>query len=65
LAEHNINFDYVNVNPECLDSNLCSFKGKFYFDLLFEDKAGFEPSDWTNIKQALIEEGEWDKKLSH
>jgi len=66
LADHGIRFDHVNENPECEDTNLCSFADKFYMDVLLEDKAGFNGnSGWVDIKNALKELGEWDKKVSH
>jgi len=64
--EYEIGFDFVNENPECLDNELCCFASKFYFDLMFEDKAGFNGMvDWKNIKDCLVEIGEWEKKISH
>lgn len=66
LSKYGIQFDYVNSNPECPDNELCSFKDKWYFDILLEDKAGFDGmNDWLNIKNTLEELGEWDKKMSH
>jgi hypothetical protein len=64
--EHGISFDFVNENPECPDNDLCCFEGKFYMDVLLDDKAGFiGETDWLVIKNTLIEIGEWDKKISH
>jgi len=64
--EYDINFDFINENPECPDNELCCFKGKFYFDILLEDKAGFiGETDWLAIKNTLIEIGEWKKKDKH
>ena len=66
LEDRKIRFDYVNENPECADSELCTFKNKFYFDILLEDKAGFNGvSDWYNIVNSLNALGEWSKKKSH
>lgn len=65
LKDNGINFDYVNENPECKNNELCDFTGKIYFDVLFEDKAGFESSDWLEMKNTLIKLGEWDKKEIH
>lgn len=66
LKQYGIVFDHVNKNPECADTNLCSFKDKFYFDIMLEDKAGFNGnSGWVDIKNALVELGEWEKKLAH
>jgi hypothetical protein len=63
---HGINFEYVNVNPEVktdLGGYGCYDK-KPYFNILFEDKAGFDPeSDWievlnwlTNVEERKIME---------
>jgi hypothetical protein len=66
LTDNEIVFDYVNENPECKDSELCSFASKFYFDVMLEDKAGFVGiSDWLEVKKTLEDLGEWDKKESH
>lgn len=64
--DYGINFDYVNENPDCPSTDLCCFDYKFYFDMLLEDKAGFNGvTDWAKIKTALIALGEWDKPYSH
>lgn len=66
MQKHMVGFDYFNENPECANTELCDFSKKFYFDIMLEDKAGFEGmEDWLAIKQALIDIGEWHKELSH
>ena len=66
LGEKGIVFDYVNENPECPNTELCDFKKKMYFDVLLEDKAGFNgKEDWIEIMSTLQNIGEWDKKTSH
>lgn len=66
LDNYGIDFDYINENPECKDTTLCSFAQKFYFDVMLEDKAGFVgESDWAEIQESLIKMGEWNKKISH
>lgn len=60
LKENKINFDFVNENPLCLNTLLCQFDKKFYFDLLLDDKAGFSAeSDWFKLKKELIRMKEW------
>lgn len=50
----NIIFNYINENPEVKDTNIASFKNKFYFNVGLDDKFGFEPeTDWLDIKQML------------
>tara|TARA_R110000824_G_scaffold12226_7_gene53570 strand:- start:6527 stop:7072 length:546 start_codon:yes stop_codon:yes gene_type:complete len=62
FKEQNIEFDYINENPECGDTEICNFSSKFYFDILLEDKAGFNgETDWTELMTVLINIGEWDK----
>jgi hypothetical protein len=66
LRPQGIEFDYINSNPECVGSELCSFKDKFYFDVMLEDKAGFVgESDWLKVKETLSWHGEWGLKTSH
>jgi hypothetical protein len=55
-----IKFEHVNSNPEVTSNNFCIVEGKFYFDILIDDKGGFEmDSDWLSVKNALIELDEW------
>lgn len=66
LKKQEIVFDYVNENPECPNNDLCDFSKKLYFDVMLEDKAGFDGLvDWKNIMIALKDIGEWDRKYSH
>lgn len=62
LAAKGIVFDFVNENPDCSNTQLCDFSGKFYADVFLEDKAGFlGETDWLLIKQELIRIGEWQE----
>ncbi|NOR85307.1 hypothetical protein GQ473_04255 [archaeon] len=53
LKQNNILFKYVNCNPEVPNTALGNYKDKFYFNILLEDKSGFESSDWIEIKKIL------------
>ena len=60
FAEHKIAFNYINRNPEVESNELLNTSAKPYFDLLLDDKAGFNgETDWLLIKQTLIDIGEW------
>ena len=50
-----INFKYVNENPHAKDTARSSFKEKFYFNVLLDDRAGFSPEDgdWLLIAKEL------------
>lgn len=46
--------NYLNINPLEKDTNLADFSKKFYFNILLDDKAGFNPdTDWDLIYKTL------------
>lgn len=51
----NIHFQYINENPEIKTSESFGYyEKKWYFNLLFEDKAGFNAEkDWLHIYNYL------------
>lgn len=56
LKEYGVNVDYVNDNPECDSTFLSDFGRKFYFDILLDDKAGFDmDTDWYEVRDAIAE----------
>ena len=60
LKEYDISVDYFNENPECESKDVYNFSGKFYFDILIEDKAGFNADeDWIEVHSCIknIQEG--------
>lgn len=55
--ENNINFDYVNENPECKNSSYACFDNKFYFDIGIDDRFGFDAkNDWADLYPELIKD---------
>jgi hypothetical protein len=60
LAKDGITFNYVDENPEVPTTELCDFDRKFYFNVLLDDKAGFEgETDWKLIIDELKAIGEY------
>ena len=60
LRKSGIHFDYINENPECPPNHLCDFSRRFYFNVLLDDKAGFEgATDWELIINELKRIGEF------
>lgn len=52
FKEHNINFTYINHNPDVKNTQYGYYDDKPYFNVLFEDKAGFDAeTDWIEIKK--------------
>jgi len=54
FKENQIYFDYINVNPEVRDDDLGCFQKKPYFNIILDDKAGFEESDWEVILKEVL-----------
>jgi hypothetical protein len=54
FKNHGIHFDYINRNPEVADGGYGYYHDKFYFNVLMDDKAGFDgETDWIAIKKTL------------
>lgn len=54
FKEHNIHFDHINKNPEVADGGYGFYQHKFYFNVLMDDKAGFDgETDWLAIKEII------------
>lgn len=54
LEDEDIDIDFLNSNPDYTMTEICDFSQKFYFDILLDDKAGFEAgSDWEEIYNYL------------
>lgn len=60
FKENKINFECVNCNPEVKNTRYGKFDTKFYFNVLLDDKSGFEGeldenkiNDWIRIREVL------------
>lgn len=56
FSEHGITFNYINLNPEVkTDVNgYGCYDNKPYMNVLFEDKAGFDPeTEWTEVLEFM------------
>ncbi|NMM49902.1 hypothetical protein [Marinigracilibium pacificum] len=54
FEQNGIHFDHVNENPEVKSKKYGYYEKKPYFNVLFEDKAGFDPnSDWDQVIELL------------
>lgn len=50
FAKNGINIKYFNTNPLVNNTITGDFTQKFYFNILLDDKAGFDPDiDWQTI----------------
>jgi len=54
LINEGIRFWYINENPDFPGNNYTDFSKKFCFDVLLDDKAGFDPNtDWLELLNFL------------
>lgn len=61
FKKNKIFFKYLNENPDCPSTKTGDFSKKFYYNVLLDDKAGFNPwKDWKTILK-LVEALEKDK----
>ncbi|MCX5657686.1 MAG: hypothetical protein NTZ48_05635 [Candidatus Omnitrophica bacterium] len=51
--DNGIFFSYVNENPIIQNIVTADFSRKFYFNIMLDDKAGFNPKDWKAIYQLI------------
>lgn len=59
FKKNQIHFDYVNENPEVENSQLGYYDKKPYFNVLLDDKAGFDPKvEWPEILKWVLEDGQ-------
>lgn len=57
FKEDGINLEYLNQNPEVKSGKISCFDTKPYYDILLDDKAGFEWTEWEDILKWLKDEG--------
>lgn len=63
FKDNNIDFDFLEAdNPEVANNALGFYDYKPYFNVLFEDKAGFTPNQWKYVHQYLIDNPEKNEK---
>lgn len=53
FAENNIRVHYFNENPECANTKSGCFDQKFYYSIIVEDKAGFDPDEWPMVAESF------------
>lgn len=54
MQENHIRISFFNENPEVKNTMTGCFDKKFYFSVLLDDKAGFDPEhDWNTITEYM------------
>lgn len=66
FATHNINFEYYLENPEVENDNYGFYEYKPYYNLLLDDKAGFNPNlDWLILDMEFRKHPILDQSRKH
>lgn len=55
FEKNGVSFGSFNENPEEKNTPYACFDKKPYFNVILDDKAGFEPEDWLTLKNYLNE----------
>lgn len=56
FKENGIDIAYFNANPEVPNTKTGCFDKKFYFSVLLDDKAGFDPEvDWNYLYEVMLD----------
>ena len=54
FSENGISFKHANKNPDVESGGYGYYEDKPYADILFDDKAGFDPNeDWATVEKLL------------
>ena len=54
FKENGIYFKHTNKNPDAKDTKYGNFQDKPYMNVLWDDKAGFDPeNDWKLLRKLL------------
>lgn len=54
FMKHGIKVEYFNENPRIKNTKTGCFDKKFYYSVLIDDKAGFDPEDWRLVKDWFL-----------
>lgn len=55
LRSDGIRVEWFNENPDAQNTATGCFDQKFYFSVLVDDKAGFDPSEWTEVQATTLQ----------
>ena len=60
FKEHDIEFTFINKNPDVENTIYGYYEDKPYFNVLFEDKAGFDAkNDWGDVLMYFLNKEGW------
>lgn len=55
LKQDGIDVTWFNQNPAVANTATGCFDRKFYFSVLVDDKAGFDPSEWAEVHATTLQ----------
>lgn len=63
FRDNNIQVDFFNCNPEVPNTETGCFDSKFYYNVIFEDKAGFRPYMWPQVLTTFRQARQFNKRI--
>ena len=63
FQQNDIKISYFNSNPEIPNTKMGCFDLKFYYDVIFEDKGGFDPSMFPSVADAFLVHRQFNKRV--
>ena len=63
FAKNEIKITYFNENPDVQNTTTGCFDRKFYYNLIAEDKGGFDPWLWPSVRDAFLNARQFNKRI--
>lgn len=63
FARHGVKISNFNANPEVGNTKTGCFDSKFYYNVLVDDKAGFEPWMFPSLRDAFMNARQFNKRV--
>ncbi len=64
LNRNGVKIAFINQNPEVINDARGDYRFKPYYNILIDDKAGFEPKEWKDVLEVFREFPEMDQPLT-
>lgn len=64
FAKNGIRIDGFNKNSAVPNTKTGCFDSKFYFNILIDDKAGFDPWMWPSVRDAFLNARQFNKRAA-
>lgn len=63
FSRYHVNIAGFNANSAVENTKTGCFDSKFYFNVLIDDKAGFDPSMWPSVRDAFVTYRQFNRRV--